>query len=290
MSRVPPPPPPQVPVGALQPGADQGAAARRAGQREAAPLWGGCGGVRARASLGRWGLGDWRPCRCPASPVPLSLPRLPRLRATPRRPLPDPVAPPPCLCVLQHGQGLGEKFSVDYIFMAAEEAMGGTPATGVDETKWLAAFLKARVPARAALRGRAAAGCRTPCWQPARRLQPSRLAAHRSPPGRAGAVRPAVHLGPHLPRQREARRDLPEAAGDGCAAAAVGAAGGWEQLLPGESERRGRRRVLGGGGGRLAPRLALPYTVPRPQLPGAHHHCHPLCTSPPPPAPPGQAT
>lgn len=45
---------------------------------------------------------------------------------------------------LQHGEGLGDKFSVDYIFMAAEKAVGGTPRTGVDERVWLSAFLKAR--------------------------------------------------------------------------------------------------------------------------------------------------
>ena len=53
-----------------------------------------------------------------------------------------------CLLLLppqsQHGEGLGDKFSVDYIFQAAEKAAGGTPATGVDEDKWLAAFLQAR--------------------------------------------------------------------------------------------------------------------------------------------------
>ncbi len=45
---------------------------------------------------------------------------------------------------LQHGQGLGDKFSVDYILMAAKKAVGGTPATGKDEVAWLKAFLKAR--------------------------------------------------------------------------------------------------------------------------------------------------
>lgn len=54
-------------------------------------------------------------------------------------------ATPPCPShPLQHGEGLGDKFSVDYIFEAAEKAAGGTPATGVDEAKWLDAFLKAR--------------------------------------------------------------------------------------------------------------------------------------------------
>lgn len=47
--------------------------------------------------------------------------------------------PPP-----QHGQGLGDKFSVDYILAAAKKAVGGTPASGVDEVAWLQAFLKAR--------------------------------------------------------------------------------------------------------------------------------------------------
>ncbi|KAL4429608.1 hypothetical protein ABPG77_008657 [Micractinium sp. CCAP 211/92] len=46
--------------------------------------------------------------------------------------------------LINHGQGLGDKFSVDYILMDAKKAAGGTPATGVDETAWLAAFLKAR--------------------------------------------------------------------------------------------------------------------------------------------------
>lgn len=45
---------------------------------------------------------------------------------------------------LQHGEGRGDKFSVDYIFDDALAAAGGTPATGVDETKWLAAFMRAR--------------------------------------------------------------------------------------------------------------------------------------------------
>ena len=45
---------------------------------------------------------------------------------------------------MQHGQGLDDKFSVDYILMAAKKAVGGTPATGVDEAKWLGAFLTAR--------------------------------------------------------------------------------------------------------------------------------------------------
>ena len=45
---------------------------------------------------------------------------------------------------LQHGQGLGDKFSVDYIFMDAQKAVNGTPATGVDEVAWLRAFLWAR--------------------------------------------------------------------------------------------------------------------------------------------------
>jgi hypothetical protein len=45
---------------------------------------------------------------------------------------------------MQHGQGLGDKFSVEYILMAAEKAVGGTPATGKDEVAWLKAFLKAR--------------------------------------------------------------------------------------------------------------------------------------------------
>ena len=51
---------------------------------------------------------------------------------------------PPLPLPPQHGEGLGDKFSVDYIFEAAEKAAGGTPATGVDEAKWLDAFLKAR--------------------------------------------------------------------------------------------------------------------------------------------------
>ncbi len=45
---------------------------------------------------------------------------------------------------LQHGQGLGDRFSVDYIFMDAQKAVNGTPATGVDEVVWLRAFLQAR--------------------------------------------------------------------------------------------------------------------------------------------------
>lgn len=47
--------------------------------------------------------------------------------------------------LVNHGEGLGSKFSVDYIFQAAERAVGGTPRTGVEETRWLAAFLKARL-------------------------------------------------------------------------------------------------------------------------------------------------
>jgi hypothetical protein len=50
----------------------------------------------------------------------------------------------PSRAPLQHGQGLDDKFSVDYILAAAKKATGGTPATGVDERQWLAAFLKAR--------------------------------------------------------------------------------------------------------------------------------------------------
>jgi hypothetical protein len=46
--------------------------------------------------------------------------------------------------LLQHGQGLGDKFSVDYILAAAKKAVGGTPATGVNEVTWLKAFLQAR--------------------------------------------------------------------------------------------------------------------------------------------------
>ncbi len=46
--------------------------------------------------------------------------------------------------MLQHGQGLGDKFSVDYILAAAKKAVGGTPATGVNEVTWLKAFLQAR--------------------------------------------------------------------------------------------------------------------------------------------------
>ena len=49
-----------------------------------------------------------------------------------------------CPCPLQHGQGLGDRFSVDYIFMDAQKAVNGTPATGVDEVVWLRAFLQAR--------------------------------------------------------------------------------------------------------------------------------------------------
>jgi hypothetical protein len=45
---------------------------------------------------------------------------------------------------LQHGEGKGDRFSVDYIFEAAEKKMRGTPATGVDEIAWLRAFLDAR--------------------------------------------------------------------------------------------------------------------------------------------------
>ncbi|KAL4458377.1 hypothetical protein ABPG75_013242 [Micractinium tetrahymenae] len=46
--------------------------------------------------------------------------------------------------LINHGEGLGDKFSVDYILADAQKAVGGTPATGVDEKKWLAAFLTAR--------------------------------------------------------------------------------------------------------------------------------------------------
>lgn len=44
----------------------------------------------------------------------------------------------------QHGQGRNSKFSVDWLIDSANTAAGGTPGTGVDETKWLRAFLKAR--------------------------------------------------------------------------------------------------------------------------------------------------
>ncbi|KAI7840223.1 hypothetical protein COHA_006005 [Chlorella ohadii] len=46
--------------------------------------------------------------------------------------------------LVNHGQGLGDRFSVDYIFMDAQKAVNGTPATGVDEVVWLRAFLQAR--------------------------------------------------------------------------------------------------------------------------------------------------
>ncbi|KAI3435766.1 hypothetical protein D9Q98_001824 [Chlorella vulgaris] len=46
--------------------------------------------------------------------------------------------------LVNHGQGLGDKFSVDYILAAAKKAVGGTPATGVNEVTWLKAFLQAR--------------------------------------------------------------------------------------------------------------------------------------------------
>ena len=59
-------------------------------------------------------------------------------------PLPVLTVPTAAVTVLQHGQGLDDKFSVDYILAAAEKAVGGTPATGVDEVAWLNAFLKAR--------------------------------------------------------------------------------------------------------------------------------------------------
>ena len=49
---------------------------------------------------------------------------------------------PPVGCPPQHGEGLGEKFSVDYIFMAAEKKTGGTPATGKDEKAWFNNFLQ----------------------------------------------------------------------------------------------------------------------------------------------------
>ncbi len=64
------------------------------------------------------------------------LPTPPRFNTSTHHPL--------CSASPQHGEGLGDKFSVDYIFQAAEKAAGGTPATGVDEAKWLAAFLQAR--------------------------------------------------------------------------------------------------------------------------------------------------
>ena len=59
------------------------------------------------------------------------------------------LPPPPPLprqrpSALQHGEGLGDRFSVDYILQAAAAAVKGTPATGVDEVAWLRAFLAAR--------------------------------------------------------------------------------------------------------------------------------------------------
>lgn len=59
----------------------------------------------------------------------------------PRHHTSPPAAHPP---LLQHGQGGGSEFSIDSIVEAAEKAAGGTPATGVDEAAWLAAFLRAR--------------------------------------------------------------------------------------------------------------------------------------------------
>lgn len=68
----------------------------------------------------------------------------PTQHTRPRHPQGFAHPPPPGPHPLQHGEGLGDKFSVDYILMDAKKAAGGTPATGVDEKKWLAAFLKAR--------------------------------------------------------------------------------------------------------------------------------------------------
>ena len=116
--------------------ADQGAAARRPGQREA-----------GRVDAADWSglpVGQMAPHPLPGVQRRGSTAGDPCCRATQR----SARSTERCLLLLpphtQHGEGLGDKFSVDYIFQAAEKAAGGTPATGVDEDKWLAAFLQAR--------------------------------------------------------------------------------------------------------------------------------------------------
>jgi chitosanase len=43
--------------------------------------------------------------------------------------------------LVNHGQGLGDPFSINYIVSGANAAVGGTPLNGVDEKWWLNAFL-----------------------------------------------------------------------------------------------------------------------------------------------------
>ena len=121
----------------MPPRAHQGAAARRPGQRE----WRGCllgwlavqcSAVHCCSRRGQRG-GRLLQCCCGAGGA----------GARPTVPARLPTSPAP-QHALQHGEGLGEKFSVDYIFMDAAKRAGGTPATGVDEKKWLDAFLAAR--------------------------------------------------------------------------------------------------------------------------------------------------
>lgn len=46
--------------------------------------------------------------------------------------------------MIMHGEGLGDPVSIDYIFLATNKALGGSPATGVDEIQWLYKFLEVR--------------------------------------------------------------------------------------------------------------------------------------------------
>lgn len=46
--------------------------------------------------------------------------------------------------MINHGEGADDPFSIDYIFKGANNTMGGTPATGVDEVAWLNAFMNVR--------------------------------------------------------------------------------------------------------------------------------------------------
>lgn len=43
--------------------------------------------------------------------------------------------------MIQHGEGLNDPFSIDYIIMSTSNATGGIPLLGVDETWWIQVFL-----------------------------------------------------------------------------------------------------------------------------------------------------
>ena len=46
--------------------------------------------------------------------------------------------------LVNHGEGAGDKFSIDYIVLGANQALGGSPLQGVDEVAWFRAFLTVR--------------------------------------------------------------------------------------------------------------------------------------------------